>query len=219
MTEPFRLKKLKMDSLPSIDVASPKARQILAGAKQAFLELGFEGTSVEEIARRAGVSKGTLYNYFPDKRALFAAVVREECEEQTQRIMQIEGSEEAAAVVLRRVARSLVAFLLSPFAQGIFRMAVAESQRFPDLGVAFYSSGPQLGSQRLSHYLAGAVARGELAIEDTDLAAHQFVELCRADLFYKRLLGMKTDVTEAEMERVAEGAVATFLQAFGRKEV
>lgn len=193
-----------------------KAHHILEGAKNVFLELGYEGTSVEAIARRAKVSKGTLYNYFPDKRTLFAAVVEGECQEQAKRIFQVENNGEAIEPLLRRIARNFVEFLMSPFAQSMFRVAVAEAQRFPELGRAFYNSGTDLGTHRLMQVLAGAVAQDELKIDDLELAAHQFVELCKADLFYKNLLCIRNSITESEVERVADGAVATFLQAFGR---
>ncbi len=195
-----------------------KARQILAGAKSVFLELGYEGTSVEEIARCAKVSKGTLYNYFPDKRALFAAVVEGECQAQSGQISQIEHDGAAIDIVLHRVARNCVEFMVSPSAQSIFRIAVAEAQRFPELGRAFYHAATDLGIQRLIQILAGAVSQGELnTIDDLELAAHQFVELCRADFFYKRLFCVTSSVTEAEIDRVANAAVATFLQAFERR--
>ena len=64
------------------DEESSKRRQILDGARKVFLELGFDGASMGEIARAAGVSKGTLYVYFPDKAGLFAAIVEEEKREQ-----------------------------------------------------------------------------------------------------------------------------------------
>jgi AcrR family transcriptional regulator len=57
---------------------SSKRRQILAGARKVFMDLGFDGASMGEIARAAGVSKGTLYVYFADKSALFEAILEEE---------------------------------------------------------------------------------------------------------------------------------------------
>jgi TetR/AcrR family transcriptional repressor of mexJK operon len=205
-----------MESLQPFATQTPKVHQILNGAKQVFLELGYEGTSVEAIARRAKVSKGTLYNYFPDKRALFTAVVEGECHEQAQRIFQIERNGEAIATVLYQIALNYVTFLVSPFAQSIFRIAIAEAQRFPALGHTFYRSGPELGTHRLIQFFNEAVARGELVIDNPELAAHQFIELCKADLFYKCLLSVKSQVSPSEIERIASGAVETFLKAFGR---
>ena len=56
--------------------ASPKCAQVLEGARKVFMDRGYEGASVDEIARAAGTSKATLYSYFPDKRQLFEAVMQ-----------------------------------------------------------------------------------------------------------------------------------------------
>ena len=202
-----------MDSARSLDTDSPKARQILEGATATFLELGFEGASVDEIARRAGVSKGTLYNYFPDKSALFAAIVERECEEQARRVFTVDSGATDVEATLRGIARQFVAFLVSPFAENIFRVVLAEVPRFPELGRAFYDSGPDLGVRRLSQFLAAANARGVLEIDDPELAAQQFIELCKADLFYKRVLGVKRSASQAEIDRIADAAVTFFLRA------
>jgi AcrR family transcriptional regulator len=199
------------------DLRSPKARQILAGAREAFLELGFEGASVDAIARRAGVSKGTIYNYFPDKTAIFAAFVEGICQDQAQAAFGLDELDHGIEASLRRLCRRYVEFLLTPLAQNAFRVAVAEAQRFPDLGRAFYDSGPDLGVRRLTQFLAVARDRGELEIDDLDLAAHQLSELCKADLFYKRLLSVKRTVQAEEIERVADGAAQTFLRAYGKR--
>ena len=140
-----------------------KADQILAGARDAFLELGFEGASVDEIARRARVSKGTLYNYFPDKRTLFAAFMEAECQENARRVFQAEDEHLGIDALLRRIAHSYVRLLMSPFAQGLFRIAVAECQRFPDVGHSFYWSAPALGIRRLAEVLEAARRRGARA--------------------------------------------------------
>lgn len=200
-----------------VNLDSPKAQQILAGAKDAFLELGYEGTSVEAIARRAGVSKGTLYNYFPDKQTLFTVFVEEECEKHAQYMCQIVNSSDDLEVALRQVARKIIKFTTSPFAQGTFRVAVAESQRFPELGHSFYQSGPDIFVRQFAQYLAAATATGKLVVPDPELAAHQFIQLCKADLFQKVLLGIKRNVKEEEVNRVADAAVETFLKAFKPK--
>src|SRR5947207_14803424 len=64
------------------DEDSSKRRQILDGARKVFMDLGFDGASMGEIARSAGVSKGTLYVYFTDKNRLFEAIVEEEMSDQ-----------------------------------------------------------------------------------------------------------------------------------------
>lgn len=195
----------------------PKARQILEGARSAFLDLGYDGTSVDEIARRAGVSKPTLYAHFQDKRALFVAVMRRKCEEQQHLIFDADedAPPEPVAVVLHRIARRYATFVHSPLAVDTYRMVVAEASRFPGLGEAFYEAGPRAGHARFRAFLEAARDRGELAIGDLDLAAAQLAELCKAGLHNRLVLHPAERASEAEILRVVDGAVATFLRAFG----
>jgi len=194
-----------------------KAMQILEGARSAFLELGFEGTSTDEIVRRAGVSKATLYNHFSDKQAMFAAVLQDECERQAKEIFTIEATDKNVRKTLLSVAKAYLRFLTSVNAIRMVRVLVAEAERFPDLSHAFWTSGPELGIARLSAYFDRLVDQGRLHIGDTVQAAHEFTELCRSDLFYRRLLGVKTRVTQKDIDAYSERAVGTFLQIYTEK--
>lgn len=192
-----------------------KFDQVLDGAREVFMRDGFEGASVDEIARVAGVSKATLYSYFPDKRLLFSEVARIECNRQAEEAMAEFDLTDPIAVVLHEAADKIVRFFLSDFGQQVYRICVAESYRFPELGRRFYESGPALVRNRLSAILQPYVARGELKIEDMDLAANQFGELCKSDLFVRRLCGLCEEITEAEIERVVAGVVEMFLARYG----
>lgn len=192
-----------------------KFDQVLEGARQVFLVDGFEGASVDDIARVAGVSKATLYSYFPDKRLLFMEVARLECIRQGEESIKEINTGAEPQEVLRNAARHMLGFILSDFGQRVFRICVAEADRFPDLGRQFYESGPMMVRSRMKQYLADAVARGELVIEDLDLAADQFAELCKADLFPRWVFNIDASFTEAEIDRVIDGAVATFMARYG----
>ncbi|MFY0679189.1 MAG: TetR/AcrR family transcriptional regulator [Thalassovita sp.] len=192
-----------------------KFDQVLTGARQVFMADGFEGASVDDIAKAAGVSKATLYSYFPDKRLLFTEVVRNECNQQANEAMYVIDEEAPAAEVLRLAGRTLVGILTSEFSQKIFRVCVGESERFPELGRDFYKSGPLLGRERLGDYFQCACSRGELVIEDIDLAADQFSELCKTDLFARMVFGIDQTFTEEEITRVVDGAVDMFLARYG----
>ncbi len=199
------------------DAMSAKTRQIVAGARSAFHELGYEGTSVDEIARRAGVSKPTLYNHFADKEALYAATFTMECQEQARRLFEPNevGAGDCLETTLADLARVFVTFLVSDFVQSNFRNAVAEAARFPALGRAYYESGQDLGKERVAALLRCAVKSGRLRIDDVDLAAHQFLALCHADLFHKRLFFVSEKISKAEINRVADSAASMFLRAYG----
>lgn len=193
-----------------------KFDQVLDGAREVFLRDGFEGAGVDEIARAAGVSKATLYSYFPDKQRMFMEIARRECEAQAEHALDLGCHNAPPREVLTRAAETVLNFVLSDFAMRIFRICVAESDRFPQLGRDFYESGPALGHARLRAYLEQAVARGELQIEDCALAADQFGELCKATLWPRLVFGIQQEFTAAEKARVIEGAVDMFLARYGR---
>ncbi|WP_116084944.1 TetR/AcrR family transcriptional regulator [Tropicimonas sp. IMCC34011] len=192
-----------------------KYDQVIDGARRVFLRDGFEGASVDDIAREAGVSKATLYSYFPDKRLLFIEIGIGECQMQTADAMCEVDLSAAPGEVLTLAATRLVAFFTSPFGANLFRTCVAECQRFPELGNQFYASGPQRVRGILMEYIAAAEERGELLVEDHSLAADQFIELCKADLFSRLMAGLCTGFDEAERERVVNGAVEMFLARYG----
>jgi len=191
-----------------------KFDQVLDGAREIFMRDGFEGASVDEIARAAGVSKATLYSYFPDKRLLFSEVARIECNRQAEEALEVMDPGAPVEEVLREAARRIVGFFLSDFGQQVFRICVAESYRFPELGRRFYESGPAMVRERMARVLAPYVASGVLRIDDMDLAANQFGELCKSDLFLRSLCGVCNEASEADVDRIVTGAVEMFLARY-----
>ncbi|WP_425100876.1 TetR/AcrR family transcriptional regulator [Tropicibacter sp. S64] len=192
-----------------------KFDQVLEGAREIFLRDGFEGASVDEIAKAAGVSKATLYSYFPDKRLLFLEVTSAQCCRQADEALGTMDFTCPPRVVLREAAQRFLGFIYSEMGQRIFRICVGEADRFPELGRQFYQSGPMTMRRALTAYLAQATARGELQIEDMDLAADQFAELCKADLWTRLIFGVQTEFEQAEVDRIVEGAIDTFMARYG----
>src|SRR5216684_3316328 len=124
------------------DEDSSKRRQILAGARKVFMDLGFDGASMGEIARSAGVSKGTLYVYFADKNRLFEAMVEEETLEQGK-----------------------VAYNFNP-ERDVTTTLMAIAERMPEVGRRFYNNVAALTIARLAHYLEVRAGLGDLEIGD-----------------------------------------------------
>ncbi len=194
-----------------------KFEQVLEGAREVFMADGFEGASVDTIAKVACVSKATLYSYFPDKRLLFMEVAKCECCRQADEAIELIDMAAPPETVLTEAATRMLNFFLSDFGMRVFRICVAESDRFPELGREFYESGPALLRNRMVEYLSEAVARGTLEIDDMELAADQFAELCKADLFPRIVFGISTVFTEDDRKRVIEGAVKMFMARYGVK--
>jgi AcrR family transcriptional regulator len=189
--------------------------QVLEGARTIFMRDGFEGASVDDIVREAGVSKATLYSYFPDKRLLFVEVAKHECKAQSDAAIDEISAEGNVGAVLRHVAGRMVRFFMSPVGLQVYRIIVGEAQRFPEVGRQFYEHGPGQVRERLKEFLGCATAAGQLRIDDLDLAADQFPELCKAGLHMQMVLGLRDSFTDEEIDRVIDGAVDMFLCKYG----
>lgn len=194
-----------------------KFEQVLEGARDVFLREGFEGASVDEIAKQAGVSKATLYSYFPDKKLLFMEVAKAECQRQADDATSTVDMTGPPDVVLFSTASRMVRFFLSRFGHQVYRICVAESERFPDIGREFYASGPELGQRILSEYIRGSVERGYLNVpeEDIEFAADQFRELCKTSLHVQLVMGVRSEFSDEEIDRVVRGAVDMFVARYG----
>ena len=186
----------------------------MAAAAQCFFDIGYEATSIEQVAAKAGVSKVTIYNQFGDKRALFAAAVSHECD-------KIRGMFEFGLPCdgplrdrLRIIGTAMSNFIGRPEMVRFDRRVAAETERDPQIGTAFLNAGPYRMKAAFSAMLEGMVAAGELKIDNCALAAEQFVSMCKGIGDLERRYGQPHD-QEAERARI-EGAVELFLKAYGK---
>ena len=194
---------------------SKKRSQIIEGARKVFLAQGFDATSMNEVARVAGVSKGTLYVYFQNKEQLFQAMVGQQCHQQGERIFALDADDHDIEGVLTRLGQGLVEFLCRPDRAPSLRTVIAISERMPELGRQFYETGPAFGLAQLTTYLKAQVAAGVLAIEDCEVAAAQFMDSCSATLFKPILFNLgKTPPTPERIAHVVGIAVRVFLAAY-----
>lgn len=192
-----------------------KYADVIAGAREVFLRDGFEGASVDDIARAAGVSKATLYSYFADKRVLFQDVARNEFEVIANRATQSIDRSAPARQVLTQAAFAIISYNTSPMGISFYRMCLAEAERFPDIGKAYYENGAEVAHREISAFLEEAHARGELQIDDPLRAAKVFLALCRSDLHIRLLLAVTDKVQTGETGAIVDDAVTMFLARFG----
>src|SRR5579872_7099552 len=113
---------------------SAKRRQIIDGARAVFLAQGFDAASMNDIARAAGVSKGTLYVYFKHKEELFEAIVEEECGTQAEGIFELDAGNHDVESVLTQLGVGFVTFLCRPEKAAAIRTVIAIADRMPELG-------------------------------------------------------------------------------------
>jgi AcrR family transcriptional regulator len=201
---------------PVVDNA--KRRQILDGARKVFLVEGFEGASMNDIARVAGVSKGTLYVYFESKERLFSVIVDEERQSHVAAIFDFDYNNADVEAVLMRIGVQLTTFITQPRIISAMRAIMGIAERLPDLGEHFYETGPCFSRGKLAAYLDIRVAAGQLDIPDTMLAAAQFMELSHGPLLKPMLfMATKTGPSQERIRVVVESAVRLFMAGYAAK--
>jgi len=187
---------------------------ILDAARDVFLEEGYSAASMSTIAARVGGSKATLYTYFRSKEELFEAYVRRHCSWQQGEIFSLSPDDGDVKASLTRLGRSYLRMVMSDYNLRHFRMITAEAERSPQVGRAFYQSGPESGAALLAGFLDEAQVKGLLNMDDTLRAAHQFIALCQNRFLKARLCAAVDEPTEAEIAAEVESAVQMFLMAY-----
>jgi AcrR family transcriptional regulator len=166
------------------DRRDQRREAILEVARAVFTEEGFAAASMSSIAARLGGSKGTLYNYFKSKEELFAAYVREECARTADGIFDGASGKDIAGR-LSAIGERFLSHLLSERSVRTYQLVVAEAHRTPELARVFYEAGPAVGLERLTRVLEEARAEGEIEAVDCEVAALQFMALCRGNLHFR----------------------------------
>ncbi|HMN85385.1 MAG TPA: TetR/AcrR family transcriptional regulator [Bauldia sp.] len=193
---------------------SAKVRQILDGARRVFLELGFDGASMGDIARAASVSKGTLYVYFDSKEVLFASLVADE-RRRAKPDFDLDPRSTDVAGTLSRYGRAYIPYISRAGNIDLLRTVMGIAERFPRVGEEFYRDGPKRGRDFVRGFVEAQVAAGRLRVDDPALAAAQFIGLLQAGVLNVLLFGVRNAPDEAEVARIVDGAVAMFLARYG----
>jgi TetR/AcrR family transcriptional repressor of mexJK operon len=201
---------------------SERRRQaIIQAAAEVFLQHGYLGATTDEVAARASVSKQTLYKYFADKQHLFAETILDTT------VQVVDGLSSAVASTLqdaqdvrqalRDVANGWVRGLLQPEVLRLRRLVIAEADRFPEVGRAWFDRGFDRALVILGEALRGLADRGLLHnLSDPTLAAYQFAGL----VMYQPMNQVMFAGTDAlppadKLNRIADSAVDMFLATYG----
>ncbi|HUO55446.1 MAG TPA: TetR/AcrR family transcriptional regulator [Rhodoblastus sp.] len=192
-----------------------KTRQILDGARRVFLADGYDGASMNDIARAAGVSKGTLYVYFPSKSELFETLIRSDRAHQAEQLFQFGPDDEEIGAVLSRFGLILMRNMCRADHLAHMRMVIGAVAKYPWIGKVFFEAGPKAGAERLGAYLAALMARGRIARRDPVLAADQFIQLCQAGYFKAALFRVAEPNDDDAIRAEVAAAVEAFLLICG----
>lgn len=203
-----------------LDRRGDKRSSILSAAAEIFLDGGYLGTSMDEIAAKAGVSKQTVYAHFSNKRDLFAAMVSALTNRESDRVHvgvpEFREGNDVKRYLTDYAVRQLQV-VLTPRIVRLRRLVIGEVSRFPELGEALYSGGPGRAISSLATTFERLAACGVLAIRNPSLVASQFNWLVMsAPLNRAILLGDDAIPSASELHKHAAESVQLFLAAYRR---
>ena len=192
-----------------------RRQAIIDVAREIFVTEGLADTSMSLIAARLGGSKGTLYNYFPSKEALFAAVIISDCEIKQARLFDsIQAPAIEARAGLAELGRRYSHLALSDDVIRISRVVIAESVKFPHLGQVLNESGPQRGRTRIAAYVEGWMHVGQLRQANAMLFVEQFCEMCLGTFYRQRLMNLVCLPSDILLAEKVEQAVGVMMLAY-----
>lgn len=196
-----------------------KRQAILDAARMVFLSKGYGGTSMDEVAALAAVSKQTVYKQFADKERLFTEIITGDiaaAESLTHDMVAALTTTEDLENDLRAFARRHIAEVTEPHLIQLRRVIIAEAERFPSLARSWYAHGPERAHAVLAEVFGALTERGLLRTDDPLLAAQHFNWLVLSIPLNKAMFhGSSTRFSRKELQHLADEAVNVFLAAYG----
>ncbi|RKT18547.1 TetR family transcriptional regulator [Streptomyces sp. 1114.5] len=206
-----------MEAQESGGRSARKHQAIMAAATAVFMAKGYAGTSMDDIAKLAAVSKQTVYKHFADKEKLFAEIVlatTDRIEAMIDLVADIPADADSLEENLLRLARQFLTTLTQPQVLQLRRLIIANADTFPDLGAAWYQQGFERVLATLADTFGRLADRGLLRIEDPLLAANHFSGLLLWIPVNKAMFHGSPQHNEAELDHYAVAGVRVFLAAY-----
>jgi TetR/AcrR family transcriptional regulator of autoinduction and epiphytic fitness len=196
-------------------IKEEKRAAAVHAAMELFLEQGYEGTSLQQVAKRADVSTATLFKRFPTKAALFAAIV-EEFWEVEPRCASLPATGNPSAG-LRKIGLDYTWRMRRPEMLAIYRLIIGEAMRFPDLGQMLYDKGKGPYLAYLNEYLSAETSAGSLCIADIPKASRQFLAIIAGQVFWPELVVPGCGGTKSEAAEIVDEAVSMMMTRYSAK--
>ncbi|MFD8828494.1 TetR/AcrR family transcriptional regulator C-terminal domain-containing protein [Streptomyces sp. NPDC059605] len=194
-----------------------KRRAIMEAATSAFMSKGYSGTSMDDIAKLAAVSKQTVYKHFSDKEKLFAEIVlatTDRIDGMIDTVADIPADADTLEENLTRLAHRFLTTLTQPQVLQLRRLVIANADTFPELGADWYEQGFERVLATLATTLQNLADRGLLRIDEPLLAANHFSGLLLWIPVNKAMFHGSLQHTEAELDHYAAAGVRAFLAAY-----
>lgn len=194
---------------------SVKREEIVAAATRLFMDNGFECTSIESVAREAGVSKLTIYSHFADKKELFRAIMQTRCDKIGMPLTLLDHAQMPAEEALLSIARSAMSKIFRPDSIRLIRVINAEILHRPEIAQIYYEVGPQRVRAAFADLLSEFTRLGKLSIANPAVAAEQFFSLLKGEMMQRVLMAITPMPTAEEIEKQIQNTIALFLAAYG----
>ncbi|MER5777359.1 TetR/AcrR family transcriptional regulator [Streptomyces sp. NPDC002039] len=194
-----------------------KRKAIMEAATELFLRKGYPGTSMDEIAATAAVSKQTVYKQFTDKETLFGAIITNASSRVGLFVEVIDALRDTDDLRgdLTGLARRYITTVIQPGGLQLRRLLIAEADRFPEVAADYYRRAPERTIAALAACFEHLSARGLLKLDDPVLAARHFAWLILAIPMDRAMFFARDDIQPpAELERLADEGVRVFLAAY-----
>jgi TetR/AcrR family transcriptional repressor of mexJK operon len=188
--------------------------RILDAATELFLGRGYGSTNLEQVAAKAGVTKPTVYSHFGSKQGLLDAMIARHTDVRLQHFASRLHGRGDPRSDLMQFAEAFVTTVMSEEARAWQRLGTAESDRYPELGAAFFNSGPKRVFEALADYLRREKKAGRLTFPNAHRAAEQFLGMLVGMDLLRSLVG-QPKTTPAELKKRCRETVAVFLSAYG----
>ena len=202
--------------LPEAPPPEPtRSDEILDAALALMAENGYRDTTMLQVATRARASKNTLYQHFPTKQALFAALVARAASAMNADLGAALDGQAALEPTLRQFGIHLLTLLTGPQSLAINRAAIAEAHVAPELAQALAANGRDNTAPLVQRYFAAQMAAGRMRRVDTADAIETFIGLLVGDLQVRLLWGVATPPDAAAIKRRAQRAAERFMLLFG----
>ncbi|WP_019499830.1 TetR/AcrR family transcriptional regulator [Pseudanabaena sp. PCC 6802] len=188
-----------------IAIPHQKQEQILRGAMQVFLEIGYAETSMDRVAAVAGVSKQTIYSHFGDKEGLFKALMERVTINRFRPFFcNDEKLNGEPAIVLRQVAETFLTLKSDPEYLSLLRIIISESKRFPEFAKLYTQTVIERGRELLCRYFD---AHPELNFTDSEAIAQIFLGSLVSYVLAQEILYGKESIP-LESERIVNSLVS-----------
>lgn len=193
-----------------------KDEAILRAAIDLFMDKGFEATSLDAVAERAGVSKATIYARFPDKDELFKTAVLHKCDAMLDPNAFQLSPDDGVREGLTNIARQFLGLILSDDAMGLHRIMSVESQRANRISELFFATAVEGGKQKVADFFRREIARGRLTLdaEDAERAAWAFLGGVKGEPHMRAMLNLPPMEPERQERQIAF-CVESFCRAYG----